>query len=802
MNKDYIYWCEHDDAKTGTRFTIELYKSTNNNGANPIDKSENNRIELPYNTLSVINIDYVLNDVRIGLSAPCYATIDVDFSVLENTEYLEDLQEAILFPQKKVIISETIAGTPSHTIIGSEYIGTNWRIHETTNGIKRLIFTGMHIVGLEGEFNFRNNKISVQVENIVSFAMKRIKFDDVMRSFQRLAAQNNSSSEHHYKTDLTTQVFYHYVDNDAASGGGRRALMFSPFNMSRNNEISRNNIATETGNISNRIDLGMAIIEMWNFTHILRHIGDFIDIAIYRITRQYEPTPPVLNADSLEYLFVHSLPIHRQVYDNSGKFGLKINDQLLVHKESHTYIIGKISGREQEAWLDSVNFGGRLYYDIRGYDGILRDDGRYENIFDFVNDLLPPFCVFAYFNNHRVVLSKLIPNSFWQLIINLDEDGVGYTLKFGISNLAKKDISNLEFYTEDVRDVQHSNSYSDAEGGLNIMTVFHNQPPNNSEGWAPLRADYPVVSMADFSGGIGFNRSFGYWGKSKPDGYVLDILKQGSRLGEKFALNLFYKRILEGTVVEDVVDDLTNWRPLLVIDVTVSAPDSDVIKRAVLLNGQWYYEDQKKRGYILIDGRHFRIEYSFVQEFSEEVYHIIYYPQIIQQRELTWQDNTFIAVHNGIEGLTVKYPRHSELSWTRTHTIADSGRKATVAENIMDIQAKGCFHNTIAKYIDECLLDSDKYAFCTINLSIPVKQLQNIYANTVGADYWADNISFIDRLLREQWKFILRTKNKIAGRSLSADDTWYLLSAVYNVHNGTFDLVLHNKTGEKNDTTK
>ena len=99
--KDYIYYCEHDDAKTGTRFTIELYKSTNNNGANPIDKSESNRIELPYNTLSVQNIELILNDVRIGLSASCFATVDVDFSIVENKDFYEDLQEVILFPQKK-----------------------------------------------------------------------------------------------------------------------------------------------------------------------------------------------------------------------------------------------------------------------------------------------------------------------------------------------------------------------------------------------------------------------------------------------------------------------------------------------------------------------------------------------------------------------------------------------------------------------------------------------------------------------------------------------------------------------------
>jgi len=761
--KDYIYWCEYDDAKTGTRITIELYKAT---GSNTINKSDSNRIELPYNTLSVQNIDYILNDVRIGLSAPCYATVDVDFSTLKNTEHYEDFQEAILFPQKKYTLTSTSTGT-ANTIIKDEFIGTTWHIYEQLPlanvagfGEKRLIFTGQHIVGLQGEFNFSKNQITVQVENIVSFVMKRMRFEIIMDNYRRNFIHGITG----YRMDKVPQVFFHCVDNDTASGGGRRALMFSTWNMNENKNNLSNNVETDIGRIR-CFDMGSAIIFIWSLYDLLRHIRKSIEQAIYNVTRRYNEIPTDSNLDKLENILKYSIPLYKQSYDNSGDLGDDLRDDA-----DNLYIIGQIRSAKD-------NPETRLYYDIISADGKLRRDGRYINIFDFITDLLTPFCVYANFSNWGITLTNLATVGTKQLIIDLDTDGVAYNIHLGLSKYSKLDISNLEFYSEDVRDMQHEDSYTDSENGFNIVTVFHNQPPNNKEGWAILRSNFPAVSKADFAGSFGIAKSYGFWGSSTPGGYVFDILKQYNRLGEKFALNLFYKRELAGSMIEEIITTTVT---------EIYAVISTYEGRGVFIDGKWFYE-VADTGYIEINGKKFTIIYDAYPLNGVDFYYIEYKREKTEmiERVGTWQDNKYIAVHNGAEGIKINYPNQD--------TIIQGNRDIEIAKNILEIKEKGCMHNTIATYINACFPSSDKYPFCVMTLEIPVKELMKIFISNDAYDINSGEYEdFADLIVRDKWSFILRTKNKIAGRQLSANDVWYAYTCKYNVSNGTYELVLHN----------
>jgi len=553
--KDYIYWNEYDDAKTGTRITIELYKSTNNNGVNPIDTSETNRVELPYNTLSVKNIDVVLNDTRIGLSAPCYASIDVDFSTLENTEHLEDLQEAILFPQKKMSFGAAFL---------NETVGTTWKIYEQHKLIgknefeeKKLIFVGQHTVGLQGEFNFSKNNVTVAVENIVSFVLKRLNtrllFDAY--SYMQTAGTFGLNEIRNY---MTTQVFYNHIEyfNMITGAETRQSLMFSPLNMIGD---------TSPGNTQPRsYNLRDGLIVLWRLDDLLKYIDLIILFTIARATRNYtdDASIDLTQIGQLNQIFSNSFPLYKQKYDNSGEFGIRMTNLFVIAQIK----IQKTEDKPRPSAANALDVAG--YYNIWDADNILFQDGRYKYLLDFVNDLCANFCVFANYTNTGISLSDMSQSSSvtHDIIINLDTDGIEYTLDFGISYYSKLNISNLEFYDADVRDKTHENNYAEIADGLNIVTIFHNQPPNNSAGWKPLLQKNSNGALGGTavasSGGTPENHKsgkfydWGYWGsKSRSDlDMFFDILKIGNRLGEKFALNLFYREKDPTTTERSIAD--------------------------------------------------------------------------------------------------------------------------------------------------------------------------------------------------------------------------------------------------------
>jgi len=692
--KDYIYYCEYDDAKTGTRFTIEIYKA----GSNPINKNESNRIELPYNTVSVKTIELSNHDTRIGLSAPCYATIDVDFSVLENTEYLEDFQEAIMFPTK--------TATTGFFLVG-ETIGTNWRIYEQHKLFgknefeeKRLIFVGQHTVGLEGEFNLGNSNVTVVAENITSFIMKRI---NTRRLFYSYATNSFLGIDGllNNRNFMTTQVFYNHTES--TNTGSRSSLMFSPImEINSNGGDIRNTIAHNSNytNPNRKFDLGNAIIILWNLNDLLRYIGIEISRCINIALRNYELPPENTAVSGLHNLFAFSFPLYRQKYDNSGEFGIR---------DTSPFIISKIKGREKDR---------PDYYNICSEDSKLFRDGRYQYLYDFITDLLFNFCVYGNYTHRGIALGAMKTNtSAFPLEIDLDNDGVEHTINFGISKYAKVNISNLEFYDEDKRDIQHDSTKSENANGMNIVTVFNNQPPNNKNGWMSIVARTKVFTKGgtpNMPNDLSNAYDWGYWGANQTNSalrFVYDILKQGDRQGEIFTLNLFYREKDPTTTERSVADK-------------------------------------------------------------------------------------FIVVHNGMEKdedgkpLNIDYPINSFDTGRGVYFYTN--RQSRVSSSIKNIQDKGCFHNSIAKYMSE-VFDNENYPFAELALKIPVKELNKMfYANTNGdAQYYPQFVNnFIEYLKADTAQCRIKTKHKVAGKQI-IKEFWYPYDYQYNVDEGCFEIMFH-----------
>ena len=716
--KDYIYWCEYDDAKTGTRITIELYKA----GTGAINKSETNRIELPYNTLSVKNIDIVLNDTRIGLSAPCYATVDVDFATLKNTEHYEDFQETILFPQKIKSFD---------SIMVNETLGTTWHIYEQHKligsaeyGKKRLIFTGQQTVGLEGEFNFSNNKITISIEQITSFLLKRINLMNVFDAYRETERFSDLPMVSDRAQYCTPQVFYNHIGRNKEIGSSRArcSLIFSVWNMNNaNNRTRRSRVPNRYPHRDiETYNMGSAIIVLWRLWSLLEFIDRLLAETKKFATREYDEPPsyvPALPVSELHRIQHYSFPLYKQTYDNSGNLGAKLN-------YTDIFIISRIDDRDEKRDGKPT----RPYYDISAKDSILFNDGKYKYAFDFINDLLDNFCVFGSLTDDGISMDYLTGKSAEVIIeIDIDEDGIEHSLYFGVSRYAKLNISNLEFYSEDIRDVNHENSYSETENGLNLMTVFHNQPPNNREGWHKIIAKHTVASRRtpyypDIMPAPKHYFDWGFWGDLKDEqtenvDYVFDVLKQRDRLGEKFALNLFY--LEKGT--GDAINPYMNT-------------------------------------------------------------------------------DKFISVHNGIENIKINNPVPyvavvGPSKWILRTCVPT--RSLQVAQSVLEIKTKGCFHNTIAQYIAEAFNPEIKDGanprpFCTMALKIPVKQLQNIKIDIQLTDTTLDDISLIWAIVKNATEFRLRTKHKLKNRQLSKDDKWLPYSFKYNVSEGCYEIVLHN----------
>jgi hypothetical protein len=735
---DYLFQCQYDDAMTGTRFTIELYKAViigdniTGGGMKPISPSIIKK-RLPFGALSILEIDLSLHDTRVGLSADCSALISVDFNPVKHEDYYEDFQEAILFPQKRMRIEGLVESETKEGTIG-EAVGTTWHIYEQHKLYgkdkfedKRLIFTGQHIVGLEGEFNFNTNQITIKVENITSFMLKRI---NLLGLFKRYSMGFNGQysmgveaiADREY---TTTQVFYHHVEPTGTTK--RKSLIFSPHNIVPEKkwyvkDDGKNEIEKWI-NTNYSYNLGYGLIILWNFKDLLLYIDKEIrrvialSIRLYNHSSWTEPNP-----NGLQTLFDFTFPLYKQKYDNSGELGEQVKD---------IYIIARIKSYTK----------GQDYYNICNADGILIRDGKYKYALNFIDDLLSNFCVFGNFTNTGLALSGLqqdhSDNSITNSIkINLDTDGVEYGLYFGLSKYSKLTLSNLEFYAEDVQEKVHETSYTETNDGMNIMTLFHNQPPNNKDGWWA----FEYVGKVKTKGGTATSSNdqnnyidWEYWGSKQKhqQGGIIDIYKKGNRMGEKFVLNLFY---LEK-------DQTTTGR---------SFNDKYIVVH---------------NGYVDKDGKGIKIEYYDARKYYESI----------------TDEGGIVKV---IEIATEKLEA-SGLGIMGTKRVVEP------AYSILEIKDKGCLHNTIADYINAAFNSDTEYPFCVMTLKLPVKELSKIGNNKGDIDDYSRLMNdFVDDLMNDKLHWDLRTKHKIRGKNVIKPN-WICYKATYNISEGYFEFVLH-----------
>ena len=354
---------------------------------------------------------------------------------------------------------------------------------ENRTFVGKINTSGADGVGLD------ETKLQLKLEHIVYHAMRSMNTNDWNAFIITLPAIYNIFRFAASRCEVKDSPFAYYFNTPSGIGGRRVMGLLFPRPSAFYSDKAKRPMFMAGGD-DNTVDreewwdLGRSYIRFIKFSEFLDKMSEFINRTIGYHLRATSATMP--KYVDLTTILTHSpLKYFKQTYDNSGQKGQEL-------QENEPHIISRIVRNVRQgtvSHIDNISDDN----DVTVFNiSMLAEDGRWNNVFEFVwslitSNLLKPLysdLFLDFINSTNNNQWNLFPATIDKVLIDPKKVVIDDIVVNDINPLDNIDICYLDNTPDDIKNHRQSNNTSNtSDDYLTIQTVWHNQPPNNANGW-------------------------------------------------------------------------------------------------------------------------------------------------------------------------------------------------------------------------------------------------------------------------------------------------------------------------------